>query len=77
MRNFAPSFRRVYGYEKCQVHIYNSVFAVLAIVGCGRGADDEGLTHDEVRAINERVLEKAIGQPDSALMMIERLRNLP
>ena len=56
-------------------YIYTiGVFAVLAIVGCGRGADDEGLTHDEVRAINERVLEKAIGQPDSALMMIERLR---
>ena len=32
------------------------------------------ITHDEVRAINERVLEKAIGSPDSALMMIERLR---
>jgi hypothetical protein len=50
------------------------ILTVLAIVGCGRGAGDEGLTHDEVRAINERVLEKAIGQPDSALMMIEGLR---
>ena len=47
---------------------------MLAIVGCGRGSGDKGLTHDEVVAINERVLEKAIGQPDSALMMIERLR---
>ena len=59
-------------FKTCQAYL--CVFAVLAIVGCGRGADDEGLTHDEVRAINERVLEKAIGQPDSALMMIERLR---
>ena len=48
---------------------------VLAIVGCGRGAGDEGLTHDEVVAINERVLEKAISSPDSALMMIEGLRD--
>ena len=48
---------------------------MLTIVGCGRGTDDEGLTHDEVVAINERVLEKAIGQPDSALMMIEGLRD--
>ena len=50
------------------------VLTVLAIVGCGRGAGDEELTHDEVVAINERVLEKAIGQPDSALIIIERLR---
>ncbi len=50
------------------------IVAALAIVGCGRGTGEKGLTHDEVRAINERVLEKAIGQPDSALMMIERLR---
>ena len=50
------------------------VFAVLAIVGCVRGTGEKGLTHDEVAAINERVLEKAIGQPDSALMMIEGLR---
>ena len=55
---------------------YNIIcmFAVLAIVGCGRETDEKGLTHDEVVAINERVLEKAINQPDSALMMIERLR---
>ena len=50
------------------------ILTVLAIVGCGRGAGDEGLTHDEVVAINERVLERAIDQPDSALMIIERLR---
>lgn len=56
-------------------YIYiTGIVAVLAIVGCGRGTGEKGLTHDEVRAINERVLEKAIGQPDSALMMIERLR---
>ena len=47
---------------------------MLAIVGCVRGRGEKGLTHDEVAAINERVLEKAIGQPDSALMMIEGLR---
>ena len=47
---------------------------MLAIVGCVRGTGEKGLTHDEVAAINERVLEKAIGQPDSALMMIEGLR---
>ena len=50
------------------------VLAVLAIVGCGRGVDEKNLSHDEVRAINAWVLEKAINQPDSALMMIERLR---
>ena len=50
------------------------VLAVLAIVGCGRGVDEKNLSHDEVRAINAWVLEKAISQPDSALMMIERLR---
>ena len=48
--------------------------AVLAIVGCRRGTGEKGLTHEEMVAINERVLEKAISQPDSALMMIERLR---
>ena len=47
---------------------------MLAIVGCVRGTGEKGLTHDEVAAINERVLEKAIGQPDSALIMIEGLR---
>lgn len=36
------------------------IVAVLAIAGCGRGTDEKELTHDEVRAINERVLEKAI-----------------
>ena len=50
------------------------ILTVLAIVGCGRGTGEQGPTHDEVVAINERVLEKAIGQPDSALMMIEQLR---
>ena len=49
------------------------VLAVLAIVGCGRGVDEKNLSHDEVRAINAWVLEKAINQPDTALMMIERL----
>ena len=56
-------------------YIYITViFAVLAIMGCGRGTGEQGLTHEDVVAINERVLEKAIGQPDSALMMIEGLR---
>ena len=50
------------------------MFAVLAIVGCGRSTGSEDLSHDEVRAVNAWVLEKAISQPDSALMMIERLR---
>ncbi|MBR4534298.1 MAG: AraC family transcriptional regulator [Bacteroidaceae bacterium] len=50
------------------------IVAALAIVGCGRGTGEQGLTHEEVVAINEQVLEKAIGQPDSALMMIEQLR---
>ena len=50
------------------------IVTVLAIVGCARGTGETELTHDEVVAINERVLEKAIGQPDSALMMIEGLR---
>ena len=47
---------------------------MLAIAGCVRGTGEKGLTHDDVAAINERVLEKAIGQPDSALIMIEGLR---
>ena len=68
-------------------HIYIiGLVAVLAIVGCRRSTGDgqhdysawfdqeRSLTHDDVRAINERVLEKAIGQPDSALIIIERLR---
>ncbi len=42
--------------------------------GCVRGTGEKGLTPDEVVAVNEQVLEKAISQPDSALMMIERLR---
>lgn len=50
------------------------MLAVLAVTGCGRGAGEKGLTHEEVVAVNEWVMEKAIGQPDSALMMIERLR---
>ena len=48
---------------------------MLAIAGCGRGTGEKELTHEEVRAINERVLEKAIDQPDSALMMISSLRD--
>ena len=51
------------------------IVAVLAIVGCGRGTSEKGLTHEEVVAINERVLEKAISSPDSALMMISSLRD--
>lgn len=50
------------------------LLAVLAVMGCGRATGSEDLSHDEVRAINAWVLEKAISQPDSALMMIERLR---
>ena len=51
------------------------ILTVLAIAGCGRGTGEKELTHEEVRAINERVLEKAIDQPDSALMMISSLRD--
>ena len=50
------------------------LLAVLAVMGCGWSTGNEDLSHDEVRAINAWVLEKAINQPDSALMMIERLR---
>ena len=50
------------------------MLAGLAVMGCGRATGSEDLSHDEVRAINAWVLEKAISQPDSALMMIERLR---
>ncbi len=50
------------------------MLAGLAVMGCGRSTGNEDLSHDEVRAINAWVLEKAINQPDSALMMIERLR---
>lgn len=51
------------------------MFAVLAIVGCGRGTGEKGLTHEEVVAVNQWIMQKAISQPDSALMMIERLRS--
>ena len=51
-------------------YIIIGMFAVLAIVGCGRSTGSEDLSHDEVRAVNAWVLEKAISQPDSALMMI-------
>ena len=51
------------------------ILTVLAIVGCGKDASEKGLTHEEVRAINERVLEKAISSPDSALMLISSLRD--
>ena len=50
------------------------MLAGLAVTGCGRSTGSEDLSHDEVRAVNAWVLEKAISQPDSALMMIERLR---
>ena len=50
------------------------MLAGLAVMGCGRSTGNEDLSHDEVRAVNAWVLEKAISQPDSALMMIERLR---
>ena len=36
------------------------MFTALAILGCGRGTSEKRLTHDEVRAINERVLERAM-----------------
>jgi AraC-like DNA-binding protein len=67
MRNGDSALKEIEG-------IIIGVFAVLAVVGCGRGTGEEGPTHEEVAAINERVLEKAIAQPDSSLMMIERLR---
>ena len=57
-----------------QISFLTCMLAVLTFVGCGQGADEKGMMHDDVVAINERVLEKAISQPDSALMMIERLR---
>ena len=50
------------------------MFTVLAIVGCGRGTGEKELTYEEVAAINERVLEKAIVSPDSALLLIESFR---
>jgi len=50
------------------------IYTILALIGCAQRTGEKGLTHEEVRAINERVLEKAINQPDSALMMIDSLR---
>ena len=70
INSYLCTIMRVFRY----IYYIIGVFAVLAIVGCVRGTGEKGLTHDEVAAINERVLEKAIGQPDSALMMIEGLR---
>jgi AraC-like DNA-binding protein len=49
------------------------ILTVLAIVGCGRGAGDEGLTHDEVVAINERVLEVATASGFSVRRTFSRL----
>ena len=44
------------------------------MVGCGRRTPEQGIDHNEIRALNAQVLETAISQPDSALMMIDSLR---
>ena len=73
-RSFGKVFRQIIAMKAVKYIYIIGVLVVLAIAGCGRGTGEKGLTHDEVVAINERVLEKAISQPDRALMMIERLR---
>ena len=56
------------------IYIIGVLVLLCAIVGCGRGTGEKGLTHEEVVAVNQWIMQKAISQPDSALMMIERLR---
>ena len=43
---------------------------LLALTGCRKGSPKQDIRHDEIKELNARVLEKAIGEPDSALMMI-------
>lgn len=55
-------------------HITLLLITLLALAGCRKGTPKQDLRHDEIKALNACVLEKAIGEPDSALMMIDSLR---
>ena len=55
-------------------HITILLITLLALAGCRKGMPKQDLRHEEIKELNARVLEKAIGEPDSALMMIDSLR---
>ena len=55
-------------------HITIVLITLLALTGCQKGTPKQDLRHDEIKELNARVLEKAIIEPDSALMMIDSLR---
>ena len=50
------------------------IIALLALAGCRKGTPKQDLSHDEIRELNTLVLEKAIGEPDCSLMMIDSLK---
>lgn len=55
-------------------HITLLIITLLALAGCREETPKPDLRHDEIKELNARVLEKAISEPDSALMMIDSLR---
>lgn len=55
-------------------HITILLITLLALAGCRKGMPKQDLRHDEIKALNALVLEKAIGEPDSAMMMIDSLK---
>jgi len=52
------------------------MFAVLTFVSCHGPAEQKAVTSQELRELYKEVLTAAISNPDSAMMMIERLRQL-
>ena len=50
------------------------MFAVLTFVSCHGPAEQKAVTSQELRELYKEVLTAAISNPDSAMMMIERLR---
>ena len=55
-------------------HITILIITLLALAGCREETPKPDLRHDEIRELNTLVLEKAIGEPDSAMMMIDSLK---
>ena len=55
-------------------HITLLILTLLALAGCREETPKPDLRHDEIKELNARVLEKAIGEPDSAMMMIDSLK---
>ena len=52
------------------------MFAVLTFVSCHGPAEQKAVTSQELRELYKEVLTAAISNPDSAMMMVERLRQL-